>query len=161
MDDDRPHVLESDGNPPATHNPPPPVLSEGAFVSLFRAVTAGSNRHSGHLPGGMVDRWRAWVDACLAGYDDSLEEYTADLGARGSLEVVLNHPELQEYPEMGWVREQVAESDRRFRAMLRDDPIPQLAGWPWWESHPPRYAGPELAADFQASYGVHVDVRET
>ncbi|HEX8346950.1 MAG TPA: hypothetical protein VF657_19765 [Actinoplanes sp.] len=34
------------------------------------------------------------------------------------------------------------------------------AGRPWWESHPPRYAGPELAADYLTRYGVRVGVRE-
>ncbi|MEU4474987.1 hypothetical protein [Micromonospora sp. NPDC023888] len=161
MDDERPQVLAPDGNPRATHQLPPPEMSEGEFVSRFRAVTAGPHGQRGQLPGGMVDCWQAVVDACLAGYDDSLEEYDADLGVRRLLEAVLNHPELQRYRELSWVREQVAESDRRFRAMLRDDPIPHLAHWPWWESHPPRYAGPELAADFQARYGIHVQVRET
>ncbi|MET7667448.1 hypothetical protein [Micromonospora luteifusca] len=131
------------------------------FVAQFRAVTGAARARRAYLPGEMVDGWKAVVDACLAGYEESLEEYISDLDIRRSLEAVLNHPELQQYRELTWVREQVAESDRRFRAMLQDEPIPHLAGWPWWESHPPRYAGPELAADFEANYGIHVDVRET
>ena len=135
-------------------------MSTSEFVDRFREVSAAATGIRAYLPGEMVDAWKQVVDVSLDGYDDSLDEYASDLGVRGSLEAVLHDPELQKHPELTWVREQVAETDRRFRMMLQDEPIPRLADWPWWESHPPRYAGPELAADYLARYGVHVDVGE-
>lgn len=137
-------------------------MSTSEFVAQFRKASATATGIRAYLPGEMVDAWKHTVDGYLDGYDDPLDEYYYGLGIRGSLEAVLRDPEMQHFPELNWVREQVTEADQRFRTMLQDEPVPRLAdlGLPWWESHPPRYAGPELAAEYLSRYGVHVEVRE-
>ncbi|RZU51481.1 hypothetical protein EV385_3310 [Krasilnikovia cinnamomea] len=130
------------------------------FVERFRQASAAATGRRAYLPGEMLSRWEQVVDFVVEGYDDCLDEYFFDLGVRGSLDAVLRDPELQQYPELTWVREKLAEIDDRFRACLRDEPIPRLLDYPWWESHPPRYAGPQLAADYLTTYGVTVEIRE-
>lgn len=129
------------------------------FIQEFRRASEAATGRRAYLPGEMVEAWEQVVDFCYAGYDDCLDEYIFDLGVRGSLDVVLRDPGLQEFSELRQIQHEVARIDDRFRSILQDEPISGLADWPWWESHPPRFAGAELAADFLDRYGVSVEVR--
>lgn len=130
------------------------------FAELFRVASAEATRGRARLPFEMLDQWRGAVDVVRAGYCGPLEEYFNDLAIRWSIGATLDSDLLAERPELGWMRVHVAATDERLRALLQDEPLPRSAGQHWWERFPPRYAGPELAADFRSYYGVHVDVHE-
>jgi hypothetical protein len=130
------------------------MISTDVFVQRFRAATSAR-----HLPTTLIAAWAQIVERCEAGYDDNVDEYRCDLGVRDSIEGVLRYGPLQECPQMGWVREQVAALDLRFRALLQEDVVvPDPVVGPWWHRHPLRYAGAEAAAGY-AGYGIDVEVR--
>lgn len=124
------------------------MRAEDGFVGRFRTLSGGA------LPGETLDRWRQVVEDCRDGYEDCPAEYDHDLGVRRTIAVVLADAEMRRCPELDWFREQVAEIDLGFRALLQDVPDPRRVGRPWWESCPPRCAGPELAAGFLEILGV-------
>ncbi|MFI5496306.1 hypothetical protein [Actinoplanes sp. NPDC051859] len=131
------------------------MIPHNVFVQRFRAATA-----RGSLPTTLVAAWEQIVESCEEGYGDELAEYRFDLQARDVIEQVFHYGPLQECPQMGWVREQVAALDLRFRALLQQDVVePGPQDEPWWRRHPLRYAGAKPAAEY-ARYGVHVEVRE-
>jgi len=135
-------------------------MSEPEFAELFRKASAEATGGRAYLPGEMVDQWNDVVGLIEDGYGDSLDEYVSDLGIRRSIEATLDSDLLTGRTELTWIREHVAAVDERLRGLLQGEPLPRSDGLPWWQRFPPRYAGPELAADYLSSYGVRVDVHE-
>lgn len=118
------------------------MIPANVFVQRFRAATT-----HGHLPTTLIGAWQQTVESCEEGYDDNLDEYRFDLQWRDIIEQTFTYGPLQECPQMGWVREQVAVLDVRFRALLQEDiVVPGPPDEPWWRRHPLKYAGAEAAA---------------
>jgi hypothetical protein len=131
------------------------MVPTNVFVQRFRAATS-----QGYLPTTLIAGWEQVVERCEEGYDDNLDEYQFDLHVRDVIEPVLRNEPLRECPQMGWVREQIAALDTRFRALLQDDVVmPGPPDDPWWHRHPLRYAGSEAAAEY-AGYGIQVEIRD-
>ncbi|HLL67055.1 MAG TPA: hypothetical protein VK453_15330 [Micromonosporaceae bacterium] len=135
------------------------MTDEVSFVHLFREAAATSSNRS-WLPGDLIEAWDQFVTFCADGYHDNIYEYTNDLHVRDTIEAVLRNEPLRERSEMVWFQEQVEQVDIRFRALLQEHQLVGPPERPWWRRHPPKYAGAELAADYLADHGVHVEVRE-
>ena len=105
-----------------------------------------------------IAAWAQAIERCEIGYDDCLDEYRSDLQVRDALEHALQDGPLRQCQQLGWVREQVAALDLRFRALLQEDVIVPGPPGPWWHRHPLRYAGAETAAEY-ALLGIQVEVR--
>jgi hypothetical protein len=131
-------------------------MTEPGFAELFQAASAEVTGGRAYLPGELVDQWSGVVDLVLAGYDGSLDEYFSDLAVRRSVDAVLESDLLTGRPELNWIREQIAATDERLRALQQNEPLPRSDSWPWWRRFPPRYAGSELSADYLSTYGVRV-----
>lgn len=129
------------------------------FVDRFLEVQREHGSRQPLLPATMIDAWRDFVDECTRGYGWNIYEYDNDLGIRAALERALRDEGLAEMPELAWVRRDVEEIDQRFRGLLSHVRLPHRTHW--WELHPPRAAGVELASDFKAQHGIDLDVVET
>ncbi|MDG4778646.1 hypothetical protein O7614_03170 [Micromonospora sp. WMMD961] len=129
------------------------------FAERFQAVVASTGARP-RLPGELLAQWAQFVEFCEEGYDDNLDEYDNDLTVRDLIERVLNAPALEGVPELRWMREQVAESDERFRALLGSEPLPFEVPRPWWRARLPRYGGAEMVDDARRRYGVRVELSE-
>jgi hypothetical protein len=130
------------------------TAAEGFGSAVRNATSTDSNR--GRLPGELLAEWERMIQFCEEGYDDTIDEYHNDLAVRDVIESVLASKQLQVHEELAWFREQVAALDERFRALVQPDLVVGQPGTAWWHRHPPRWAGPELAADFQSLHGVTV-----
>lgn len=128
---------------------------DAEFVRAFdRALTAAGSWERGG-PTGVIERWGGFVRECEEGY---LKEFHFDLSVRQLIETLRRDPELLRFRELDWVWVEIAAIDERYRALS----LPKAAVYPgpWWEGGIPRKAGPKLAAEFLALYGVRVEVVE-
>ena len=125
------------------------------FLADLRAVL-GSVGSRLSTPSEVVGAWLGFVEECEVGYGDNIYEFDNDLSVRSLIEKVLGDPRMSDYPQLGWVREEIAAIDARYRALLGEEEV--RPSHPWWEARVPRFAGEEVAADLMARYGVTVDV---
>ncbi|TCC19247.1 hypothetical protein [Kribbella sindirgiensis] len=126
------------------------------FLGRFRETARSLGSQRLLTPTDVIGSWRGFVEECEEGYADNIYEFANDLAVRDLIRKILDSEELRTYSQMGWVRDEVAEIDGRYRAILLDDEV--RPGRPWWEARVPRLAGEELAGDFASSYGVSVTV---
>ncbi|MFC9693328.1 hypothetical protein ACFTSF_32565 [Kribbella sp. NPDC056951] len=126
------------------------------FLAAFRETAESSGSGRRLTPTVVVGSWRLFVELCEEGYDDNIEEFDNDLSVRGLIERILQSPTLRGYEQMGWVRAEIEALDARYAALLVD--LERRADGGWWERGIPRLAGPELAGDLAARYGVDVQV---
>ena len=89
---------------------------------------------------GLIDRWKRFVDEVERGYEFGLEDYRNDLDIRGVIRLI-------------GVEHEVAEADKRFRAMLTatDRRVWESGeGELFWDFGYPRNASRELLADLRS-----------
>jgi hypothetical protein len=105
----------------------------------------------------MVAAWESFVAQCEKGYDMNIYEYENDRAVRGMLEKLFANTEIRGHPKFAELRDQVETIDARLKALF--EPRIAIAGEdrPWWERGVPRFAGPELASDFNQMFGVLID----
>src|SRR5688572_28923260 len=109
-------------------------------------------------PAGFLRDWKSFVELCSLGYPNSIYEYFNDIRVREWIETILASPDLANYSEYHEFRNLVAEVDVTFKALLQaglTTPAKRL----WWEGGVLKFAGPELAADFQRDYGIAIETR--
>lgn len=126
------------------------------FIQSFRDVTDQVSARGDWSPAGYIDAWRSFVLDCEDGFQWSIYEYENELGIRDVIDKVLTAPELAAYPELAIFAEAIADTDERFAALLRSGPsvLPENAFW--WNRNLPGHAGPDLVADAEAHYAVHL-----
>lgn len=129
-------------------------MTTAEFLERFAQV-AGSRMK---LPTALIGAWDQFVESCEAGYGDILDEFTFDRSVRDRIAVALQDEGLREFEQMRWVEEQIRAIDGRYRKLLLDQTV--FEGRPWWKATFPRYAGPQMAAELLATYGLTVAVRE-
>jgi hypothetical protein len=105
----------------------------------------------------MVAAWESFVAQCEKGYDMNIYEYENDRAVRGMIEKLFADVEIRGHPRFPELRDQVEARDARLRAIF--EPGIAIGGEdrPWWERGVPRFAGPELASDFNQMFGVLID----
>lgn len=108
------------------------------------------------LPGELLEEWRAFVDACVDGYEYNVMQYHTDLAVRDRIEACLRAHGRTD-AEFG---AHVADADARFRALLQPGVEVGPDGDPWWHRGVPRHAGDALVDDMQEWFGVEVERRE-
>jgi hypothetical protein len=126
------------------------------FLRAFRDTARSLGSWRLLSPTDVVGSWRGFVGQCEQGYPDNIYEFHNDLAVRNLIMKVLDSPQLRLYSQMEWVRDEIGEIDRRYKALLLEDEV--RPGRPWWEARIPRLAGEELAEDFASRYGVTVTV---
>ena len=126
------------------------------FIRDFLEVADEKGARRTWSPAGYIDAWKAFVAACEEGYQWSIYEYENELGIRDVIDKVLTAPELTAYPELSIFAEAIADTDERFAALLRSGPsvLPEAAFW--WNRNLPGRGGPDLVADAEAHYAVHL-----
>jgi hypothetical protein len=126
-----------------------------AFVAEFRGVAEALGARL-LTPTAVIEGWLGFVVECEGGYADNIYEFDNDLSVRRTIEKLLGDQRLSDFEQMGWVRDEIAAVDERYRALLGE--VEVRPGRPWWEARVPRLAGAELAEDFETTYGVRVAV---
>jgi hypothetical protein len=132
------------------------VTDTPEFLGAFRETARSLGSWRLLTPTDVVGSWKGFVEQCKEGYADNIYEFHNDLSVRSLIMKLLEHPAPRDYGQMGWVREEVAAIDDRYRVLLLDSDV--RPGRPWWEASVPRIAGEELAADIKERYGVNIDV---
>lgn len=138
------------------------MSNDDEFVNRFLELQRETGYRRALTPTEAVGAWEHVVENVRESYHMGIDEYRNDLFHRARLGLVLHDEQLVEMPQMARVREQVERIDTIFKELLAPEPLPH---WQpddkWWKTHPPRYAGPELAEDLHAQYGIQIEVRET
>lgn len=126
------------------------------FIRRFRDVAGEKGARRNWSPAGHIDAWKSFVAACEEGYRWSIYEYENELEIRDVIDKALTAPKLTAHPELAIFAEAIADIDERFAALLRSGPsvLPETALW--WHSNLPGWAGPDLVADAEAHYAVHL-----
>ncbi|MFG1706388.1 hypothetical protein ACFLIM_24640 [Nonomuraea sp. M3C6] len=130
------------------------------FVKRYLQVVDEFGWQSPPYPSRAISLWRDLVADCERGYDFGLVEYQHDLRIRDLLQCVLDDPTIAETPEREWFSAEVEEIDRRFRALLSEEPVTSSAGEPWWRKRVPARAGEEFCADAEDRYGIILECVE-
>jgi hypothetical protein len=108
-------------------------------------------------PQDLEEAWRNFVSECVRGYTMSIYEYENDRHVRTMIYDVMTDPDLRRDPPTEEFEERISQTDDRFRQLLQPGVLIGDASNHWWERGVPRYAGAELASDFQEIYGVNVE----
>ncbi|WP_019855987.1 hypothetical protein [Actinopolyspora mortivallis] len=93
------------------------------FTTRFHEFLVRRGEEKIYDPEDALSDWQNFVALCEEGYDDNEFEYAFDLQNRDLLEDALNDPRLNSFPEIEWLRREVAEADQRLRAILHEQPI--------------------------------------
>lgn len=109
------------------------------------------------LPAAALDAWEFVVDECIAGYDDSLAEYSNDLAVRDLLDEVLADPQIRASSEHIWFSANVHRVDVKFQNLIQGGPIL----WPdeerWWRRSIPPYGREDFVADVRERRAVELE----
>jgi hypothetical protein len=106
----------------------------------------------------LIESWKKFVSQCSNGYPMSIYEYENDRSVRTMIQEVLKVPDLEYGPSVEEFKMLVAQSDLSFRELLQPGVTVGNTNAYWWERGVPKYAGAELASDFQEIFGLHVEV---
>ncbi|MEV7662798.1 hypothetical protein [Paenarthrobacter sp. NPDC089316] len=130
------------------------------FIRGFREVAGEKGARRNWSPAGYINAWKSFVAGCEEGYQWSIYEYENELEIRDVIAKVLSASELTAYPELAIFADAIADIDGRFAAVLRSGPsvLPETAFW--WNRNLPGHAGPDLVADAEAHYAVHLRLVE-
>lgn len=103
------------------------------------------NGYPGHVvaagKGGLIRRWKDFVQEVERGYDFGLEDYRNDLDVRGIIALL-------------GLDDEVAEYDKRFDEMLTNRDVrvwESIAQNPFWDFGYPKNARGELLADLKSA----------
>jgi hypothetical protein len=125
------------------------------FLDVAADVLRRAGARPGASPASLVARWADFVAECAAGYAWDHSEYVNELFVRDLLEALLAASELQAFPEIGGLREQVDLVDADLRALL--NPTRRLpVGGPWWRTGVLAASGADYAAYMRDAYGIPV-----
>jgi hypothetical protein len=130
------------------------------FRELFAQFMRARGRWRNSYPEELQGAWVTFVDDCISGYGEDMEDYFNSLGARSALAAAIEDPQLGQFSEMEDLRSAVADTDARFRELLMPDAFPNAPEGIWWDRGVVCSAGPKMVHGLRKGFGVEIDLHQ-
>jgi hypothetical protein len=134
------------------------IAPPGPFDTAFTAFVRRRGLWRDDTAAAVLERWSSFVEECEHGYREDEFAYANEVMSRTTLEAAMREPSLSGFPEMGVLRERVAEIDARFKELLVEHAHPGMDVDEWWLRGVVRVAGHRLAREWKQSFGFDVEV---